>query len=31
MNRNGTVTAYAYDANNRLLSETVGDTVTTYI
>ena len=30
MNRNGTVTAYAYDANNRLLSETVGDTVTTY-
>ena len=24
------ITTYAYDANNRLLSETVGDTVTTY-
>ena len=30
MNQNGTVTTYAYDANNRLLGETVGDTVTAY-
>ena len=30
MNQNGTVTTYAYDANNRLLGETVGDTATAY-
>ena len=30
MNQNGTVTSYTYDANNRLLGETVGDTATAY-